>query len=323
MDSTIIERLTRLTAEERDILQGQQVRKGDYSASERFIVNSAKLLDGKQLDLRPHTRFVDFPEHGHDYMEFMYVYAGSISHVIGKETLTLERGDILFLNRHARHSVKKAGERDIGINFILSNPFLQVVFQQVQNNSVMSEFLTSNLEDNGEGEYLFFRTKDNFPIRNLMDNLIYTIVNHTPDDYTISTQLVSLLFSYLSYYKDTLVNHPDFLSDSALLTQQVTSYIRQHYPQASLQELSEQVGYNPVYLSRKIHATFGKNFQTLVQEERLLVAEKLLRTTDLSVDEIIRTVGYENQSHFHHLFKSRYGTTPHKYKLKTQDELSN
>ena len=128
MDSTIIERLTRLTNEERDILQGQQVKQGDYSASERFIVNSAKLLDGKLLDLRPHTRFVDFPEHGHDYMEFMYIYAGSISHVIGREVVTLERGDILFLNRHARHSVKRAGMEDIGINFILSNPFLQVVF---------------------------------------------------------------------------------------------------------------------------------------------------------------------------------------------------
>lgn len=175
MDSSIIEKLTRLTEEERDILRGQQVKQGDYSFSDRFIVNSAKLLEGRELDLRPHTRFVDFPEHGHDYMEFMYVYAGHISHVIGKETLTLERGDILFLNRHARHSVKRAGQEDIGINFILSNEFLQVIFQQVQNNPVMSEFLTNNFDDTGEEEYLLFRTKDCFPIRNLMDNLIYAI----------------------------------------------------------------------------------------------------------------------------------------------------
>ena len=71
MDSSIIEKLTRLTEEERDILRGQQVKQGDYSFSDRFIVNSAKLLEGRELDLRPHTRFVDFPEHGHDYMEFM------------------------------------------------------------------------------------------------------------------------------------------------------------------------------------------------------------------------------------------------------------
>ena len=311
MDSTIIERLTRLTAEERDILRGQQVRKGDYSASECFIVNSAKLLDGKQLDLRPHTRFVDFPEHGHDYMEFMYVYAGSISHVIGKETLTLERGDILFLNRHARHSVKKAGERDIGINFILSNPFLQVVFQQVQNNSVMSEFLTSNLEDNGEGEYLFFRTKDNFPIRNLMDNLIYAIVNRSEELYA---GLVTLLFSYLAYYRDTLVNTLRDSSPDARLRHDVLAYLEGHYPDAALSDLAATLGYASAYLSRRIRDAFGKTFLQLLQEQRVRAAERLLRTTSLDVEEVAHAVGYENQSYFYRIFCKTYGTTPHKYR---------
>lgn len=311
MDSTIIERLTRLTAEERDILRGQQVRKGDYSASERFIVNSAKLLDGKQLDLRPHTRFVDFPEHGHDYMEFMYVYAGSISHVIGKETLTLERGDILFLNRHARHSVKKAGEQDIGINFILSNPFLQVVFQQVQNNSVMSEFLTSNLEDNGEGEYLFFRTKDNFPIRNLMDNLIYAIVNRSEELYA---GLVTLLFSYLAYYRDTLVNTLRDSSPDARLRHDVLAYLEGHYPDAALSDLAATLGYASAYLSRRIRDAFGKTFLQLLQEQRVRAAERLLRTTSLDVEEVAHAVGYENQSYFYRIFCKTYGTTPHKYR---------
>ena len=73
MDSAILERLTRLTDEEREILRGRDVKKDDYSYSDRFIVNSRKLLGERELDLRPHTRFIDFPEHGHDYMEFMYV----------------------------------------------------------------------------------------------------------------------------------------------------------------------------------------------------------------------------------------------------------
>ena len=226
MDSSIIEKLTRLTEEERDILRGQQVKQDDYSFSDRFIVNSAKLLEGRELDLRPHTRFVDFPEHGHDYMEFMYVYAGHISHVIGKETLTLERGDILFLNRHARHSVKRAGQEDIGINFILSNEFLQVIFQQVQNNPVMSEFLTNNFDDTGEEEYLLFRTKDCFPIRNLMDNLIYAIANRSQEVYA---GLVSLLFTYLAYYRDTLANALRRSSPEAKLRRAVLSYLEEHY----------------------------------------------------------------------------------------------
>ena len=203
MDSAIIEQLSRLTQEEQDILHGKSLEKGTYSYSDRFIVNSAKFLEGKELDLRPHTRFVDFPEHGHDYLEFMYVYAGRISHVIGKETVTLERGDMIFLNRHARHSIKRAGEKDIGINFIVSDALLRVIFGRVSNNPVMSGFLSRNFDDAGEAEYLFFRTQNNFPIRNLMDNLIYAVVSGTQEVYA---GIVELLFSYLAYYRETLVN---------------------------------------------------------------------------------------------------------------------
>ena len=196
MDSAIIGQLSRLTREEQDILRGKSLQRGDYTTSDRFIVNSAKFLEGKELDLRPHTRFVDFPEHGHDYLEFMYVYAGRISHVIGKEVITLERGDIIFLNRHARHSIKRAGQEDIGINFIVSDALLRVIFRRVSNNPVMSGFLSGNFDDGGEAEYLFFRTQNNFPIRNLMDNLIYAVVKGTQEVYA---GLVELLFSYLAY----------------------------------------------------------------------------------------------------------------------------
>ncbi len=311
MNNAIIERLTRLTDEEREILQGKQLQRDRYFVTDRFIVNSAKLLEDRELDLRPHTRFVDFPEHGHDYMEFMYVYSGQISHVIGTETITLEKGDILFLNRHARHSIKMAGAEDIGINFILSNPFLQVVFHQVQNNPVMSEFLTNNFEDAGVEEYLYFRTKDNFPIRNLMDNLIYAIVNRSQEVYS---GLVSLLFTYLAYYRDTLVNSQRHSSPEAELKREVLNYLEQHYPNATLTELAKSLGYNPAYLSRRIRTVTGKTFQCLLQTQRLKTAKQLLCTTSLGVEEIIHSVGYENQSHFYRVFSKTYGATPHEYR---------
>ena len=311
MDSAIIEKLTRLTQEERAVLGGRQVNQGDYSADGTFIVNSAKLLAGQQLALRPHTRFVDFPEHGHDYMEFMYVYAGRISHVIGGKTVTLEQGDILFLDRHARHSILRAGENDIGINFILSAPFLKVVFRQVENTPVMSGFLNNNFDEAGEAEYLFFRTKDNFPIRNLMDNLIYAIVNRSQELYA---GLVTLLFSYLAYYRETLVNALRDASPDAALRRGTLAYLEAHYPAPSLTELAASLGYAPAYLSRRIRSVFGRPFRLLVQEHRLRAAEELLRTSSLGVEHILRAVGYENSSFFYRAFAAAYGTTPLRYR---------
>jgi len=311
MDKYIIERLTQLTDEEREILNGKSLRKDDYTDSERFIVNGAKLLEGQDFALRPHTRFAEFPEHGHDYMEFMYVYTGKITHVVGGEEIALERGDILFLNRHIRHSIRRAETGDIGINFILSDRFLRPLFPQLQNNPVMSGFLTNNFDDAGEPEYLFFRTKDNFPIRNLMDNLIYALVNRSQEMYA---GIVSLLFSYLSYYRDTLVNALRLPSADAQFKRTVLGYLDGHFTNGTLPELAGQMGYSPAYLSRRVHAAFGKTFQRLLQEKKFATAETLLRSTDLSVEEIIRAVGYENQAHFYRVFTKKYRTTPYKYR---------
>ena len=311
MDSRIIERLSRLTAEERDILEGKSLQRGNYSTSERFIVNSSKFLEGKELDLRPHTRFVEFPEHGHDYLEFMYVYSGSISHVIGKETVTLERGDMLFLNRHARHSIKRAGEKDLGINFIVSDALLRLIFRRVSNNPVMSGFLSRNFDDAGEAEYLFFRTQNNFPIRNLMDNLIFAVVCGTQEVYA---GIVELLFAYLAFYKDTLVNSLLVSSPDIKLKRAVMGNLERSYTNITLASLASTLGYTDAYLSRRIKELFGKPFRLLLQECRIKAGEELLRTSKLSVEEVIRTVGYENTSHFYGAFQKRYGMTPHKYR---------
>ena len=315
MDQEIIGRLTRLTEEEKEILAGQTLRRGDYTLSDKFIVNEKKLLGaGKQLDLRLHTRFIDFPEHGHDYMEFMYVYAGGITHVIDGEKIGLARGDILFLNRHTRHSVLRAGQEDIGINFIVSNDFLKQVFRNVRNDPIMSGFLTRNFDSDGEGEYLHFSTAECFPVRNLMDNLIYALAKHTPDDTAILTQIVSLLFSYLSHYRETLRSGLRVTSPDTRLKQAVSAYISERYTDATLSDLARELGYSTEYLSRRIAGLFGENFRALLCNERLEAAANLLRETKLSTAQIAEAVGYENCSHFYRMFREKYGMTPRHFR---------
>lgn len=311
MEQEIIGALGALSAEEREILSGKGIQKAVYSKAENFIVEGEKFLNGQPLDLRRHTRFTDFPEHGHNYMEFMYVFSGSITHLIGKETVTLERGDILFLNKHIRHSILRADTQDIGLNFILSDAFLQMTMQNGIGNPVLKSFIEENFSQYGEGEYLYFKTKDNFPIRNLIDNLIYAVVKRSQELYG---GLVSLLFSYLSYYGDTLHNKSRFSSPDARFLKAVLGYLEGNYRTATLCGLAEIMGYHEAYLSRRIRLVTGSSFRELLQEKRLACAANLLSTTNLTVENIIHAVGYENQSYFHRMFRARYGATPHRYR---------
>ena len=245
MDKSIIERLTAITAEEERIREGNaSISRADYAASEEFIISEQKMLgERKLIDLRLHTRFTDFPEHGHDYMEFMYVYAGSITHVVDGKQIPLGGGDILFLNRHIRHSVLRADIGDIGINFMVSDTFLKQILPRVENNPVMFGFLTENLCPTGEGEYLHFRTREVFPVRNLLDNLIYALAEEGAADDAVLTQLVSLLFTYLAKYSATLAEGYRAASPEIRLRQQISAYLEENYPRATLTDLAERTGY--------------------------------------------------------------------------------
>ncbi len=97
---------------------------------------------------------------------------------------------------------------------------------------------------------------------------------------------------------------------------QIAGYIETHITDANLDTLSSQLGYSTVYTSSLIKKLTGKNFSALLQEKRCALAAKLLKQTDMPIDEIIYAVGYENESFFRRIFKERYGESPLKYRKK-------
>lgn len=75
-------KLMALTEEEKEILNGKKfVNKSIYTDDRNFIIDSNKLLpNNKLISIRKHTRFVNFPIHNHNYIEFNYVYQGKLTH---------------------------------------------------------------------------------------------------------------------------------------------------------------------------------------------------------------------------------------------------
>ncbi len=99
-----------------------------------------------------------------------------------------------------------------------------------------------------------------------------------------------------------------------LLRDRVDSYIDENIATANLLELSQKLGYSTVYTGNLIKKITGHSFSKLVQAKRCSLAAELLQETDLSIEEIIRVVGYENESFFRRIFKEKYGLNPLEYK---------
>lgn len=310
-----MDKLSAITLEEKNILAGNVIDKKIYTTSRNFVINSQKLLAGKPIDVRLNTRFTEFPLHRHDYMEMMYIYNGGITHRFkNSSALTLVPGDLIVINRHAEHSVDKSGLEDIGINFIISDKFLNSVWQELDKSDVFYRFISEHFKADGKGEYLYFKIKDIYPIRNLLDNLIYSITYSEAFDYTILSKAVSLLFSYLTYYKNALIKGGGELSEKEKFINIITSYIKQNYVSASLTELSKKINLSKEYLCRNIKILFGKTFKDMLVDYRISVAKTLLSSTDMEISDIISAVGYENKSYFYNIFKSTNGITPREWR---------
>jgi AraC-like DNA-binding protein len=70
-------------------------------------------------------------------------------------------------------------------------------------------------------------------------------------------------------------------------------------------------------LQRRL-SELGYSYQTLVDESRRQLAERLLRQTDFSLVEIAFMTGFSEQSAFARAFKRWAGQTPRNFRIQSQ-----
>lgn len=310
----ILKYLIPVTDEEQEILDGKKcVDKNLYMNNENNIINSKKLLDeGKLITIRPHTRFVHFPKHTHDYVEVVYMCTGSSTHIVNNTKVVLNEGELLFMSQNATQEILEVGGNDIAVNFIILPQFFDKALVMLgEEETPLRRFIIDCLNGNSSSNgYLHFKVADVLPIQNLIENLLYTLVSDTPNKRQINQTTMGLLFLQL-------LNHTDKISyenDNNAVILEVMRYIEENYRNSSLTAISSYLHYDFTWLSREIKRKTGKTYTELLQEKRLSQAAFLLKNTKMNISDIAVSVGYENISYFHRLFSRRYGVSPKKYR---------
>ncbi|NDV58150.1 two-component regulator propeller domain-containing protein [Bacteroides sp. 519] len=91
-------------------------------------------------------------------------------------------------------------------------------------------------------------------------------------------------------------------------------------PGLSAELLSTNMGVSVRQLYRKSRDITSKTPSELIKEQRLSTVERLLITSNLSVDEIMHKTGFHNRGHFFKVFAQRFGTTPKNYRDTKKNE---
>ncbi|MGM9552300.1 MAG: helix-turn-helix transcriptional regulator [Clostridia bacterium] len=127
--------------------------------------------------------------------------------------------------------------------------------------------------------------------------------------------LSSLALIFLGY---ALRNHQNEfnLKEKPFPLPAYISYMKDNLKTVTLRSLSEKFALSEGYLSRYFKKETGKTYSELIKEMRLKTASELLENTDFSVEKIIETIGYTDNSIFYRNFREKYGVTPKTYRLR-------
>ena len=99
------------------------------------------------------------------------------------------------------------------------------------------------------------------------------------------------------------------------------SFIEMNYGRAiSVEDIADFCNINRSYLNRLFKESTGKTLQNFLMYYRMNRAAELLKVSELTVNEIGKRCGYQNQLHFSRAFKTIFGLSPMQWKKKEKEE---
>lgn len=258
--------------------------------------------------------------HHHHYFEIDYVMSGSASLELETGKRKLLEGDFCFLSPGLRHDIiPERGAQVISIT-IPGITVEQTLYRLLRRDNILTSFFRSVLDNNNTG-FLLIAVPQERRIREIIRGILHE--HFAGEEYAsdIMPDHLAILFAFILRHCGDRYERHDGASDrwrsEPMLA--VLKYIQTNYKTASLNELAERFHYEPSYLGKQIKALTGKNYTEIIREMRLDEARRLLRTTELSIDEVAEQVGYLGRAHFFRSFRAAERMTPSEYRKQNKE----
>lgn len=261
-------------------------------------------------------RMLDSRLHLHTEIEMVYIMEGSMQFIIGDDSVMVHSGDIIFINGLTVHSSETTSSSYTRICLLQFDPGL------VYNTKIASEYkylIPFIRHDNFN--YHLFSIKDRKERPYIAELLIEIAVEFDRKEVAYEILIKSNLYKILTIlYRENILNYNllnNLVKEKTLFPKlsSVLNFVESNYGDNITVELvSNMLGLNYYYFSRRFKAATGKPFIQYLNFVRISVAEKLLLTTDKSITEIISDTGFSSLSYFNRTFKKLKLCNPTDYR---------
>lgn len=248
-----------------------------------------QLLCSVTFSARHYTIRKDLPS----YLIAQTFFGKGILRYEGKE-YTLQSGDLFFIDCRKKHEYFAASKKGWGYRFIHFDGY------------AMSEYYKKILESGN----VHFTFPADSRFQNLFKELI--LINYSSDSNKevitnrILTDMVTEIFCQLPQYQNT--KSPEFIAD-------LCDYLQSSFTQnLTLGEIAAECNLSKYYMSREFKKYTGKTIFNYITDLRIALAQRLLRYSNLSINEIADQIGFDDHNGFYRAFMQREEMSPSAYR---------
>jgi AraC family cel operon transcriptional repressor len=250
--------------------------------------------------------------HYHDFFEITFISAGSITMNVNYQKILISKNSIVFIRPSDIHYKTPSCDSEY-FSFGFRENILFSLFDYLGDAANKDVFLSPQISpvitiNNVEASFLLMRLKD-------FDN------DRIKGKYITLTSQRIFLIDIISFFlnNDNKYNTnplPEWLSYTIRAMKNQKHYIEGISAVLRISQKSQS------YLCRAFKKYLHLTPVQFINDLRLSHAANLLINTNLDILSISLDSGFDNLSHFYHLFQQKYGKSPKIYRIASKDMVT-
>lgn len=253
--------------------------------------------------------------HKHHFIEIFYVIDGFFEQILLGERYHFNTGEFVITDQNCEHSDYLVSANAAVFFLQIRADYLDTLLHQYDQQDELHRFLFHALSRQQKSQS-FLRlcpmTADTTLTQSILEQLFEEACGREFGFPEISRGLLLRLLQHLCLHFRPLLNTDTQENKEKALLYEIERFIRVNYATVSSLTLEDIFHYHRNYYNQLLQKYRGVTFKNYLINVRLQKADELLHTTTLPIKDIIHNVGYENTSHFYHLYAKKYGHPPNR-----------
>lgn len=257
--------------------------------------------------------FPGVPLHWHDEMELVVIKKGQGNVSVDFDKHLVHSGDIVMICPGCLHAIEQDASYKMEYENIIFKPEL---LSSGANDLCMLQYMKPLLDGTLPVEHFLTPAHEVFEsLSNCIRQIDLVCADQTTGwQLAVKSALFYFFFLLISerQKKTVSISHN---SKSLEKMKTVLKYVEEHYTEKlTIDDMAKLTFYSKSHFMKFFKVNMGTGFTEYLNDYRLTMAARLLKSSDESILMIAEESGFDNLSYFNRIFKRKYGVSPGSYR---------